>query len=344
MADPRFFTRAGPFTLGDLALKIGAELSEGAPSDRRIVDVAPLDEAGPEHLTYFSDKRYLAQAKATRAGACIVAAKLAAMLPGTVTTLRVADAGLAYAQAAQLFHPTERPAPGVHPTAEIDPTARVGAAATIGPGVIIGPAVEIGREVVIGPHAVIGRGVAIGHSCHIGAHVTISHTLIGDRVQIHAGARLGQDGFGYVRGGPGGLTKIPQLGRVIVQDDVEIGANTTIDRGAGPDTVIGQGTKIDNLVQIGHNVQIGRCCVLAAHTGISGSSVVGDFVAMGGRVGLADHITVGNGAQIAAAAGVMRDIPAGEVHAGIPAKPIREFMREVVALTRLAAKEKGAKE
>jgi len=187
---------------------------------------------------------------------------------------------------------------------------------------------------------VIGPGCAIGAGGVIGAQVTIAFALIGDHVLIHPGARIGQDGFGFVSG-PDGHLKIPQLGRVIIQDDVEIGANTTVDRGAGPDTVIGEGTKIDNLVQIGHNVRIGRHCVIAGQVGISGSTVLGDFVALGGKVGLSDHVTLGSGAQVAALSGVMRDIPPGEVHMGIPARPIREFMRETALLSRLAKKKKA---
>jgi UDP-3-O-[3-hydroxymyristoyl] glucosamine N-acyltransferase len=192
---------------------------------------------------------------------------------------------------------------------------------------------------VIAPHVVIGAGCTIGSFCSIGPSVTIAYSLIGDRVIIHPGVRVGQDGFGFIAG-PEGHLKVPQLGRVVVQDDVEIGANTTIDRGAGSDTVIGEGTKIDNLVQIGHNVRIGRCCVIVGQAGISGSTVLGDFVALGGMVGLSDHVTLGTGARVAAMSGVMRDIPPGEVQAGIPARPIKDFMRETAKIAQLAREKK----
>jgi UDP-3-O-[3-hydroxymyristoyl] glucosamine N-acyltransferase len=199
----------------------------------------------------------------------------------------------------------------------------------------------IGAGAVIGAHAVIGPDVHIGRGSTIGANASVSHALIGDRVIIHPGARIGQDGFGFAMG-PRGHLKAPQVGRVIIQNDVEIGANTTIDRGANRDTIIGEGTKIDNLVQIGHNVTIGRHCVIVSQVGVSGSTDIGDFVAIGGQAGLTGHLRIGAGAQIAAKAGVMNDVPAGQRWGGAPALPIREYFRQVAALGKLAQSHGGA--
>jgi UDP-3-O-[3-hydroxymyristoyl] glucosamine N-acyltransferase len=211
---------------------------------------------------------------------------------------------------------------------------------TIDPGAMIGPSAEIGGGTVIGANAVIGPQVRIGRNCAVGPGASVTHALIGDRVIIHAGARIGQDGFGYVRG-PKSHVKIPQLGRVIIQDDVEIGANSTIDRGGGRDTVIGEGTKIDNLVQIGHNVSIGRHCIVVSQSGISGSAVVEDYVALGGQVGIADHLTIGTEAMLAARAGVITDVPSGARWGGFPAGPAREWLRGATLLRRLV-KTRGA--
>jgi UDP-3-O-[3-hydroxymyristoyl] glucosamine N-acyltransferase len=225
----------------------------------------------------------------------------------------------------------------------VHPTARLESGVTIDPGAVIGPRAEIGTGTVIGAGTVVGPNVHIGRDCAIAPNVSIIHALIGDRVIIHPGCRIGQDGFGYLMGAAGHL-KVPQIGRVIIQDDVEIGANTTIDRGAMSDTVIGEGTKIDNLVQIAHNVLIGRHCVLASQTGISGSAVIGDNVMMGGQVGIADHVTIGAGAALGAKAGVMHDVPAGARWVGAPAKPVKQFFREIAALERLAGHGKKAAE
>jgi UDP-3-O-[3-hydroxymyristoyl] glucosamine N-acyltransferase len=221
--------------------------------------------------------------------------------------------------------------------AQVHPTARLENGATLEPGAVVGARAEIGTGSVIGANAVIEPEVRIGRDCSIGAGVTISNALLGDRVIIHAGCRIGQDGFGFVMEGQRHL-KIPQVGRVIIQDDVEIGANTTVDRGAIRDTVIGEGTKIDNLVQVGHNVSIGRHCVLVAQTGISGSSTLEDYVVLGARVGLNTNVTIGEGAQIAATSIVSGDVPAGVRWGGTPAKPMKLWLREVATLARLAQK------
>jgi UDP-3-O-[3-hydroxymyristoyl] glucosamine N-acyltransferase len=199
----------------------------------------------------------------------------------------------------------------------------------------VGPRSEIGAGTIVGPTAVIGPDVRIGRDGAVGAGSTVTNALIGDRVTIHPGCRIGQDGFGYQFSG-GRHGKIPQVGRVIIQDDVDIGAGCTIDRGAMGDTVIGEGTKIDNLVQIGHNVSIGRHCIIVAQSGISGSVTLEDWVVLGGQTGIADHLTIGEGAQIGASSGLMHDVPAGAKWVGAPAKPAREFFREVAALRRLA--------
>jgi UDP-3-O-[3-hydroxymyristoyl] glucosamine N-acyltransferase len=222
-------------------------------------------------------------------------------------------------------------------------SAHIEAGVTIDPLAVIGPGAEIGTGTMIAPGAVIGPHVAIGRNCAIGAGVTVQHALIGDRVIIHPGVRIGQDGFGYLPSRQG-HQKIPQTRRVIIQDDVEIGANTTIDRGSTRDTVIGEGTKIDNLVQIAHNVVVGRHCLIASQSGISGSVKMGDFVMMGGQVGLADNLTIGAGAMIGAKSGLMSDVPPGGRWMGLPAVPARQWWKMVATLRRLGRGGNGEKE
>jgi len=207
----------------------------------------------------------------------------------------------------------------------------------IGPNAVIEQGVRLGRRCRVGANTVIAAGVEVGDDCRIGPNVTLSHCVIGSRVVLHPGVRIGQEGFGFASD-PAGPVKVPQLGRVLIGNDVDIGANTTIDRGSGPDTVIGSGSMIDNLVQIGHNVILGRCCVLAGQVGISGSTRLDDFVMVGGQGGLAGHLHIGRGVRIAAKSGIMRDIPAGETVCGSPAVPLTEFMRQTAVLQRLARK------
>jgi len=255
-------------------------------------------------------------------------------VPATTIPIVTTAAYEGWARVAALFHPVPPPCPGIHVSAVVAETARVDASAEIGPYVVIEAGVEIGPGCRVGPFVSIGRGVTMGRDCRIGAHASLSHALLGARVYIYPGARIGQEGFSFAVTDSGFLS-IPQLGRVIVEDDVEIGANTTIDRGSTRDTVIGAGSRLDNLVQIGHNVQLGRCCVIVAQVGIAGSTILEDFVQVGGQAAMAGHLHIGRGAQIGAQAGVISDVSAGAMLLGSPAQPRKEFFRQVALLRRM---------
>jgi UDP-3-O-[3-hydroxymyristoyl] glucosamine N-acyltransferase len=242
-----------------------------------------------------------------------------------------------WARVAALFHPAPIASPGVHPSAVIDDTATIDPSAEIGALCVIEAGAEIGAGCRIGPAAVIGSGVVLGRDCRIGAHASISHAILGDRVYVYPGARVGQEGFGFAVTNGAFLT-VPQLGRVLLHDDVEIGANSTVDRGSAGDTVIGAGSRLDNLVQIGHNVVLGRCCIIVAQVGISGSTILGDFVQVGGQAAMAGHLQIGSGAQIGAQAGVISNAEPGARLLGSPAQPVRDFFRQIATLKKLSAK------
>ena len=337
MADPRFHSASGPFSLNELAVLSGARIGAGADPEAKFVDVQPLGEAGPEHVSFLDNKRYVESFSKSRAGACLVHPDHSDAAPKDMALLLSEEPYRAYAKVAAAFYPPEELESGTASSADIDKTAKIGKGCRIEPGAVIGRAAEIGPNCHIGANTVIGRGVIIGKGCTIGPNVSLTHCLIGERITIHAGARIGQDGFGFVPGADGHL-KVLQLGRVLIEDDVDIGANTTIDRGSGPDTVIGAGTKIDNLVHIAHNVKVGKHCMIVSQVGISGSTEIGDFVMLGGKAGLAGHLKIGAGARIAAKCGVTGNIEAGATVGGFPARPFREWLRGVAVLRRLARK------
>jgi UDP-3-O-[3-hydroxymyristoyl] glucosamine N-acyltransferase len=340
MEHPGFFQRAGPFSLGSVAEAVQAKPTDGADLDLPIGDVKPLDSAAKGDLSFLDNPKYLAALAKTAASACLVAPKFSAQTPAGAACLVTPEPYRAFARALLLFYPDAlqpkaaltdgaRLSSSVHPSAVLEPGA------VVEPGAIIGPEARIGRGTTIAAGSVIGYRVHVGRDCYIGPNATVTHALIGNHVTIHAGVAVGQDGFGFAMGKAGHL-KVPQIGRVIVQDGVEIGANTTIDRGALRDTVIGEGTKIDNLVQIGHNVVIGTHCVIVAQTGISGSAELGDFVVLGGQVGVVGHVKIGAGAQIAASSNVRGDVPPGVRWGGTPAKPVRLWFRELTLVQKLA--------
>lgn len=334
--DPRFHQAPrGPFTVAEIAQACGASIGEGTGTHRRLAGVAPLQNAGPDDVSFFDNPRYLSALAETRAGAVILPAKHANRVPAGTVPLVAAAPHLAWAKTVALFFPPVTPEPGIHPTAVVAGTALLGPRVRIEAGAVIGERAAVGAGSVIGANAVIGPGVVLGRDCRIGPGASIVCTIAGDRLVVHAGVRIGQDGFGFASG-PEGHVPIPQLGRVLIGDDVEIGANTTIDRGSLTDTVIGSGTRMDNLVQIGHNVRLGRGCIIVAQVGIAGSAVVEDGAVVAGQAGIAGHLTIGRGARIGAQSGVMTDIPPGETWVGSPARPAVQTMRAVAALERLA--------
>ncbi len=339
MEHPGFFERAGPFSLQHVAQHLGCELPAGTDPARTVSDVRALDEARAGHLSFIDNRKYLPLLQSTQATAVLVAPAFAARIPAHVVAMQLRSPYRGFAQALAMFYPeamrpksamTTAGDPLVHPTARIEPGARIEA------GAVVGREAWIGAGAVIAAGAVVGYRVTIGRDAYVGPNASVTHALVGDRVIIHAGVRIGQDGFGFAMG-PGGHLKVPQVGRVIIQNDVEIGANTSIDRGALKDTIIGEGTKIDNLVQIGHNVIIGRHCVIVAQVGIAGSSILEDYVVIGGQGGVAGHARVGMGAQIAGASHVKDDVPAGARLIGTPAIPLKEWAREQLALKNLRA-------
>ncbi|MDZ4362821.1 UDP-3-O-(3-hydroxymyristoyl)glucosamine N-acyltransferase [Brevundimonas sp.] len=328
MPDPRFFETLAPLTVAELSARTGAELVRGG--DTVIATVAPLATAGPQAATFLSDRKLASLLSATQAGCVIVHPGSVEAAPAGAAVLSTREPQATWARVSGLLH---RPVP-LNQT--ISREAAEDDTVVLEPGVVVGIGARIGSGTRIGANSVIGPGVQIGRDCAVGPNVSIGFALIGDRVKIMAGARIGEAGFGAAPSALGPVD-VPQLGRVIIQDGVTVGANSCIDRGAYADTVIGENTKIDNLVMIAHNCVIGRNGLLAAHTGISGSVTVGDNVMFGGKAGIGDHLTIGEGARIAGGAGVLADVPAGETWSGYPAKPLRQSLREAIWLAKQAS-------
>lgn len=349
MDEPVFFPQSRPLSLSEVG-EIGAVvLPNGADPAFEITGVGPLESAGPRDLAYMDNAKYADDLATTRAGACLVSKRFAARVPPGTIGLVAREPYRAFAQVlARLYPSAVRPgssfaAAGISPGSFVHPSARLERGASVDPGAVVGPHAEVGAGTVIGAGAVVGPHARIGRDCSIGPNASVLNAFLGNRVILHPGVRIGQDGFGFAMG-PGGHLKVPQIGRVIIQDHVEIGANTTVDRGGSRDTVIGEGTKIDNLVQIGHNVVIGRHCVIVSQTGISGSTTLEDFVVLGGQVGVVGHVRIGMGAQIAGSSNVNKDVPPGARWGGTPAKPVREWFREMTAVKTLASRRDPAKD
>jgi UDP-3-O-[3-hydroxymyristoyl] glucosamine N-acyltransferase len=336
IGNARFFRRTGPHPLAAVAQ---AACGIVPARDLIIEGIAPLQTAGPNEVSFLDNRRFASMLKQTRAGAVIVHPDMQEWVPKGTISILATEPHVGWAQVAALFHPVPPVSPGIHPSAIVAENALVDPSTEVGPLCVIEAGAQISPGCRIGPGAVIGSGVVVGRDCRIGAHASLSYALLGARVYVYPGARIGQEGFGFALTKTGFLTA-PQLGRVILEDDVEVGANTTIDRGSTRDTVIGAGSRLDNLVQIGHNVVLGRCCIIVAQVGIAGSTVLEDFVQVGGQAGVDGHLRIGSGARIGAQAGVIADTPSGAEVLGSPAQPKRDFFRQVAALKRTTARER----
>lgn len=335
MADPRFFDNKGPFSVAELAVIAGEGAVVQGDGDVAISDVAPLDVAGEGHISFLDNRKYVSAFEESRARACIVAPDFADRAPDGMVLVVTPKPYRAYARIAHAFYPTAALSSGVHPAASIDPDSDIAADAVVGANAVVEAGARLASGVEIGSGAVIGRGVLVGEGTVIGANASLSFCDIGARCEIHAGVRIGTRGFGFDMSAEGHLD-VPQLGRVILGDDVEVGANSTIDRGAGPDTVIGNGCKIDNLVQIGHNVRMGQGCVVVAQAGVAGSTELSDFVVLAAQSGVGGHLKIAPGTQLAARSGAMRDTEPGAKLAGNPAIPAKEYFRQMAVLAKLA--------
>jgi UDP-3-O-[3-hydroxymyristoyl] glucosamine N-acyltransferase len=341
-----FFPRSANLSVADIVALTGAEPREGTDLTRRLTNIAPIDQAGAGDLSFVSETKFVDRLKSTQAGAVLTNERFAHHAPKEVAVLRAPkpyDAFVAVAR--KIYSGALRPTSvfgttGVSPGAMVHPSAELGSNVTVDPFAVIGPQARIGDGTLIGPHAVIGPGVRIGKDCAIGSNCSVTHAQVGDRVIIHPGCDIGQDGYGYLNSAQG-HTKIPQVGGVVIHNDVEIGSGTRIDRGGIRDTIIGEGTKIDNLCQIGHNCIIGRHCIIVAQCGLSGSVTLEDFVVLGPRTGIVPHVTVGKGAITASRSTIYENVPAGETWGGFPAKPQKQWLREIVAIRRLGARRSG---
>jgi UDP-3-O-[3-hydroxymyristoyl] glucosamine N-acyltransferase len=334
MGDSRFFPYTGSHSLAAVADAIGCP-TRGR--DGWFSGVCSLELAGPDQVSFLGDRRYARTVEQTRAGAVIVHPDTLALVPEASAALVTDDPFAGWSRVVALFHPIRPVSASIHPSSVVSEAASVHPTSEVGAHAVIGAGAQIGARCWIGAGAVIGEGVVMGADCRVGPQSTISHAIIGSRVKIFPGARIGQEGFGFTVSGKGYLTT-PQLCRVVLEDDVEVGANTTIDRGSWRDTVVGAGTRLDNLVHVAHNVRIGRQCAFAAHIGISGSVEIGDFVVMGGQAGVAEHVVIGARAKIGAQSGVMSEIPPGTIVLGSPARPRNEVLREIITLKKLAAR------
>lgn len=340
-ADARFFGYAGPLSLTTIAAAAGG-VSSGEP-ELLFEGVASLEAASSKEVSFCEASRYASALKATGAGAVLVPEALAAQVPEGCVAITCAAPAAGFGKVAALFHPRARPEPGIHPTAMVAADAVIGEGTEIGPMSVIGAGARIGAGCRIGPLAVVGPGVVLGEGCVLHSHASISHAICGAGVVLHPGARVGQEGFGFTVSPDGRFETAPQLGLVELGRGVEIGANSCVDRGTLANTVLGEGTRLDNLVQVGHNVRTGRGCILVAQVGVSGSTVMGDYVSAGGQAGFAGHLSIGSGARIAAQAGVIGDLAAKAEVFGTPAQPIREAFRALQVLKRLTAESRQVK-
>jgi UDP-3-O-[3-hydroxymyristoyl] glucosamine N-acyltransferase len=334
--DPRFYPSTGPYDLAHLAAISGARaVGDGT---RMFSGVAALTKAGPEDVSFLDNGRWLKALRESRTGAVIMPEDFAANIGDGMCALLVKAPYLAFARIAALFHPGPARVSGAHPTATIASDAEIGEDCEIGPYAVIGAGVRLGARCVVGAHATIGAGCSFGDDCRLFPHASASHCVAGHRVTLHQGSRVGQEGFGFTPLPDGRFLTIPQLGRVLLGDDVEVGANSCIDRGSLDDTVIGAGTRLDNLVQIGHNVVTGRGCVIVGQVGISGSTTLGDYVTAAGQAGFAGHLNIGSRARIGAQAGVIADVPPGVDVMGSPAMPRRDSLRASLYLRNIGAR------